>query len=164
MKTPFDEEDQEEVRYPSKDGLKNVGSQKSIFDHIPLKPKQADLDQKVKEIQERETGYKMRAAELAVDFNKIIKDKTLRINKNVIQRDIEKDLIDRMINFAFEVNQDRLELDGSGSVSLILLLLKTTLFQRDQINELEYNQVRLQKALDVLSAKTEGLDKPKSNE
>jgi hypothetical protein len=162
--TPFDEEDEEETQSPTREGLKKVSSQKSIFDGQPKKPSQADLDKRVKNMQERDEGYKRQAAQLAIDFNKIIKDKTLRNNKNVIQRDMEQELIDKMITFAFQVNHDEAEQEGAGSVSLILLLLKATLYQRDRINELEYNLMQVQKAQDALTQKLEGLDKPKPSE
>lgn len=161
---PFDEEEQEETKSPSRDNLKKVSSQSSIFDKIPKKPSQADLDKRVKDMQERNTGYKARAAELAIAFNNIIKDKTLRSNKNVIQRDMERELIDDMITFAFQVNEDVGEQEGAGSVSVILLLLKSILFQRDRMNELEFAQSQDKKMLDALTKKLEALDKPKGSE
>jgi hypothetical protein len=158
---PFDEEDQEETHSPSRDGLKKVSSQPSLFDKMPKKPTQADLDLKVQQIQERTTGYKLKVSEFAIGFNKAIKDKTLRQNKNIIQRDMEKELIDEMIKFAFQVNEDPAEQEGAGSVSLIMLLLQAIMFQRDRINELEYNQVQAQKKMDAMAKETQGLDKPK---
>lgn len=161
---PFDEEDQGETKSPSRDNLKKVSSQSSIFDKLPKKPSQADLDKRVKDMQERNTGYKSRAAELAFAFNSIIKDKTLRSNKNVIQRDMERELIDEMITFAFQVNEDMGEQEGAGSISVILLLLKAMLFQRDRMNDLEYAQTQDKKALDALTQKLEALDKSKGSE
>lgn len=160
---PFDEEESEETSAPSREGLKRVSSQKSIFDSIPKKPTQADLERKIKQMQDRDAGHKLEAAQLAVDFNKVVKDRTLRINKNVIQKDMERELIDRMIAFAFEVNSDVAEQDGAGSVSLILLLLKTLLYQRDRINDLEYSQEQSLKLLDELKKKVEGLDNIKKS-
>jgi len=161
---PFDEEEQEETKSPSRDNLKRVSSQSSIFDKMPKKPNQADLDKRVKDMQERNTSHKSRAAELAIAFNGIIKDKTLRSNKNVIQRDMERELIDEMITFAFQVNEDVGEQEGAGSVSIILLLLKAMLFQRDRMNDLEYAQAQDKKMLDGLTKRLEALDKPKGNE
>lgn len=159
---PFDEEEQEETHSPTKDGLKKVSSQPSLFDKMPKKPTQADLDRKVQQIQERASGYKLKVSEFAIAFNGAVKDKTLRQNKNIIQRDMERELIDEMIKFAFQVNEDPNEQEGAGSVSLILLLLQANLFHRDRINELEHNQAQMQKKIDVLSKEIQDLDKDKS--
>jgi len=160
---PFDEEDQDQPQ-THKIGLKQVSSQPSIFDSIPKKPTQADLDQRVKAMQERDATYKAQVAEFTVQFSKMIKDKTLRQNKNIIQKDMEKELMDEMIKFAFQVNKDPVEQEGAGSVSLILLLLRAILFQRDRINELEYSQVQIQKVIDLLGKEIKGLDIKKSSE
>lgn len=159
---PFDEEEQEETHSPTKDGLKKVSSQPSLFDKMPKKPTQADLDYKVQQVQERATGYKLKVSEFAIAFNNAVKDKTLRKNKNIIQRDMERELVDEMIKFAFQVNEDPNEQEGAGSVSLILLLLQANLFHRDRINELEYNQAQMQKKIDALLKETQDLDKDKS--
>jgi hypothetical protein len=170
---PFDEEydnDQPSVQ-SQKVGLKNVSSQKSIFDNMPKKPTQEDLDRKVKKVEERASGYKAKAAELVVQFNKSMADKTLPQNKNMFQKEVEMELLREMIKLAQEINSSVHEREGEGSLSWITILLKNSFVQRDRINVLEYQ-------LSQLSAKTDpanlsdfiskeiakALDKIKTNE
>ena len=146
---PFDEDDNDQ-QVQSRKGLKNVSSQKSIFDSIPKKPTQQDLDMTVKKVQERASGYKAKAAELALQFNKSMNDKTLPQNKNILQQDVERDLLRQMIELAVDINNDPNEKEGMGSLSWITLLLRTCFSQRDKINHLEYAMSQLEKKFDVL--------------
>lgn len=147
---PFDDEDKEVASVQSsKVGIKNVSSQKSIFDNMPKKPSAEDLNTKVKAIQERENSYKNKTAELAIQFNKAINDKTLRSNKNIIQKEVETELLREMVKLAQEINADLKEREGEGSLSWITLLLKTCFVQRDKINELEYTLAQLSKKIDT---------------
>lgn len=170
---PFDEEsDQEQPSLKSqKVGLKNVSSQKSIFDAVPKKPTQEDLDQKVKQVQERAIGYKMKAAELALQFNKAMVDKTLPQNKNMFQGEIERELMQKMIQLAIDINNDPVEDEGMGSMTWITMLLKTCFSQRDRINKLEYAVTQLDKRTDPTTVTTmiskeisKALDNKKPNE
>lgn len=148
---PFDEEKDDES--PSikstKIGLKNVSSQKSIFDSMPKKPTQNDLDTKVKGIQERDSSYKSRAADLVLQFKKAMDDKTLTENKNIFSKELEKEVLGKMIQLAVEINNDVNEPEGMGSLSWITLLLKTCFSQRDKVNNLEYKITKLEKTLNL---------------
>lgn len=161
---PFDEEDDDSN--PSiqskKVGLKNVSSQKSIFDNIPKKPTQEDLDNRVKKVQARASHYKAKAADLASQFNKAMADKTLQQNKNMFQQELEKDLLGQMIQLAIEINNDPNEKEGMGSLSWITLLLKTAFSQRDKINKIEYAVSQLEKKSDP-AVMTELVSKEISN-
>lgn len=138
---PFDEENDDQPSVQSqKVGLKNVSSQKSIFDSMPKKPSQADLDRQVKDIQQKVSHHKAKAADLATQFNKSMNDHTLPQNKNMFQKEMEKDLLSQMVQLAIDINNDPHEQEGMGSLSWIVLLLKTCFSQRDKINQLEYQQ------------------------
>lgn len=143
---PFDEEEEKPIN--PKVGLKNVSSQKSIFEKIPKKPSPEDFDKKVKEIQDRNYGYKQRAAELAIAFKKMIDDKTLVQNRNIFSNELEKETLTKMIQLAVEINNDPNEQEGMGSLGWITLLFKTVLSQRDKINNLEYKVFQLEKKID----------------
>ena len=143
---PFDEEDNDQQSLQSKKiGLKNVSSQKSIFDNLPKKPTQNDLNQNVNRIQEKASSAKRKAADLAVKFHNLMADKTLNQNKNLFQKELEVELLKDMLNFATEVNDDPNEIEGIGSISLIALILKNCISQRDKINNLEYAIFELEK-------------------
>jgi len=144
---PFNEEEDLTLKVP-KIGLKNVSSQKSIFDAKPKKPSQEDFDHKVQKIQETNSGYKAKAAELALQFRKLLEDKTLLQNKNVFARELEKEILTNMAELAIEINNDPHEQEGMGSLGWVILLLKTVLSQRDRINNLEYTISLLDKKIE----------------
>lgn len=169
---PFDDEDTDLPSVQSqKVGLKNVSTQKSIFDSMPKKPSQEDLDSKVKVIQERASHYKAKAADLATQFNKAMADKTLAQNRNSFQTSVEKELLGQMVQLAIDINTDPVEKEGMGSLSWIVLLLKTCFSQRDKINLLEYQVSQLtaktdpKNLSDLVSKEIEkALDKLKKSE
>lgn len=146
---PFDEEDEndEPSEKSQKIGLKKVSTQKSIFDSMPKKATQEDFELSIKKVQERDSKYKTKMADLAVQFFKALSDKTLFQNKNLFQKELDNELLKNMIGLAQEINADIKEREGEGSLSLITLLLKNSLNQRDKINKLEYEIVQLNKKI-----------------
>jgi hypothetical protein len=165
---PFDEEDTELPSIQSgKVGLKKVSSQKSIFESMPQKPTQEDLDSKVKKMQERASRHKIKAADLASQFNKMMNEKTLPQNKNPFQKEMERDLLGQMIQLSIDINSDPNEqYDGMGTLSWVTLLLKTCFSQRDKINQLEYNVTQLEKKVSPAALSQEiakALDNTKKN-
>lgn len=145
---PFDEEEEDVSVAVPKVGLKNVSSQASMFDALPKRPTQEDFSKKVNKIQERNSSHKTRAAELSAQFNQILNDKTLKQNKNVFAREMERELLTKMAQLAIDVNNDQNEHEGMGSLSWIVLLLKTCFNQRDKLNQLEFAVSQLEKKLD----------------
>ena len=164
---PFDEEEDKPSTKSKQVGLKNVSSQKSIFDSLPKKPTQEDFDKQVKQVQERNNGYKIKAAELALQFNKSMADKTLSENKNMFQQDMEREIMQKMVQLAIEINNDPNEAEGMGSMTWITLLMKTCFAQRDRINKLEYALVQLEKKTDkalISKENSSTLDSKKTSE
>lgn len=123
--------------YKPKVTMKKQGST-SMFDNMPKKPTQQEFQQKVQEGQETQAGYKRQAAELFVQFQKAMSDKTLAQNRNIFNRETEKEMLQNMLMLATEINNDPNEQEGMGSLTWITLLLKMCLMQRDRMNELEY--------------------------
>ena len=146
---PFEEEDKPSVQ-SQKIGIKKASSQKSIFEAMPKKPSPEEFEKKVQQIQEKSTGYQGKAQELAIQFNKAMIDKTLPQNKNMFQQEIELDLLRNMVKLAQEVNSDPNEKEGEGSLSWIIVLLKTCFNQRDRINLLEYTLTQFEKKIETL--------------
>lgn len=112
------------------------------------KPSQEDFEKKVKSIQEQNSLYKQKAAELAVQFKKVLEDKTLPQNKNIFSIEMEKEVLSKMVQLAIDINNDPNEQEGMGSLSWITYLFKISLSQRDRLNKLEY-------AISLLEKKTE---------
>lgn len=146
---PFDEEEQKPSAQAQKIGLKKVSSQKSVFENLPKKPGPEDFERQVQEVQQRQSTYKTRAADLTVQFKKAMTDKTLYSNKNLFQQEVEKDLLRNMVKLAQEINSDPNEREGEGSLSWIIILLQTCFAQRDRANALEYAITQLQKKTDL---------------
>lgn len=165
---PFDEDDDNEQ--PSvqsqKIGLKNISTQKSIFESLPKKPSVEEFDKKVQKVHERASSHKAKAADLAMQFNKSMSDKTLKVNKTIFVSEIEQDLLGRMVQLAIEINADPAEQEGMGSLSWITLLLKTCFNQRDRINSLEYTLSQIEKKMEstISSEIKKALDKKKTSE
>lgn len=142
----FDEETQD-LDLSKNKNLRKVSSQKSIFDNAAKKPSQEDFENKVKQYHEKSIGYKTKAAELSNKFKNALLDKTLVQNKNIFANEVETELLSDMVTLAMEVNNDPNEQESMGSLMWIILLLKTSLMQRDKINELEYKIFQLEKQI-----------------
>jgi len=142
---PFDEETKRD--FVPKVGLKQQAGQASMFDNKPKQPTQQEFEQQVQVSQERLSGYKKRAAELFLAYDKALNDKTLPQNRNTFIIESEREIMTNMIQLAIEVNGDPTEEEGMGSLTWIACLLKTCLSQRDRINELEYSVSQFQKKM-----------------
>jgi len=146
---PFDEEEDDNNKLPElKTGIKKASSQKSIFDSMPKKTSSNDFKEQVKQIEEKNIGYKKTAAELSIAFKKLIADKTLSQNRNIFMNETEQEVLSKLISLGSDINEDPVEKEGIGSLMIIILLLKTCLYQRDRINSLEYSYSQLEKKSD----------------
>lgn len=145
---PFEEKDPKD--YAPKIGLKkSAGQQKSMFEDRPKPPSPQKFQQQVRTVEEIKSGYNARAADLYLQFKKVVLDKTLPQNRNIFNSETEKEILQGMMQLAQEINDDPNEQhNGMGSLTLITCLLKMCLAQRDRINELEYSHLLLQKKLD----------------
>jgi len=134
---PFDEEE-DDSSTQRKVSLKKVSSQKSIFEEMPKKQTQAEFDKKVQQVQDKKSANAQKAFELAGEFKKIINDRTLSKNKSPFAKELEKEVLTKLVFLAKEVNADPNEPEGEGNLGCIVLLMNTLFSQRDRINNLEY--------------------------
>lgn len=149
---PLDD-DYDDLPEKNKSGLKNISSQKSIFDNAPKKQSQEDFNKVVRDAQEKGASFKSRTADLAIQFRKIIEDKTLPQNKSIFASEIEREVLSSIIKLASEINNDPNESEGIGSLSWIAQLFKITLLQRDRLNKIEYSLMQLDKKLENCSTR-----------
>jgi DNA repair ATPase RecN len=133
--------------FKPKSSLKPIPGPKSMFDGKPKSPTPQQFEKTVQQVQEQMTEHKKRATELFMAFNKMILDKTLPQNRNILMLDAERETLQSMIRLAQDVNNDPNEAEGEGTLMWIVCLLKTCLSQRDRINELEYTLSLLQKSI-----------------
>jgi CRISPR/Cas system-associated endoribonuclease Cas2 len=153
------EDDYDDLSKSKKTGLKKVSSKKSMFDGAVKKTTQKDLEERVKDLQEKDHSFKARTDELAIKFKKILNDKTLAKNKSVFVVEMEREVLSSILQLAAEVNSHPDELEGMGSLSWIAQLFKVSLSQRDRMNNLEFAIYTLEEKIKNLSA----LDNVKRN-
>jgi hypothetical protein len=146
MPRSFDEDPKETREQKVK--LKQVSSQKSIFDNQPKKTTPQEFTQQVHAQQEKSNSYKVRASKVAVEFGKLMSDKTLPQNKSIFAQEAEREVLSNMIQLAIEINNDPNEQEGMGSLGWIALLFKTCLVQRDRGNDVEYRLELVEKKID----------------
>lgn len=142
---PF--EDDDDIEIPNKKGVKQLSSQKSMFENKKnnAAPTPQQFEERVQQITKKNNEYKSRAGELAIQYKKIVLDKTLPQNKNVFAEEVEREILTKMINLAIEINNDEDEQEGMGSLGWITLLMKHQFTVRDKINDLEYQCVLLKR-------------------
>lgn len=142
MSHAFDDDDGDITS--QKSSVKQVSSQKSILDNVVKKPSSENFAKKIKEVTDKNNGYKQEISDLTAQFMKIMADKTLKENKNLFSAEYEKETLSKIIQFASKINNDPNEEEGIGSLSLIALLLKIVVGFRDKNNILEYKLQELQ--------------------
>lgn len=106
---------------------------------------QEAFEQQADETYEKVQDRKQRAVELVQQFWAFIKDDTLVHEKGPIKKNLEKEIVNKLLAFASEMNNDINESEGSGSVAVITLLLKAVLYLRDSNNEVRYRLTQLEK-------------------
>lgn len=117
-----------------------------------------DFEKMVNEAVEKKEGYQQMAFDLGKEFLGLMKDKTLPENKGPIAANLEKEVLNKLINFSIMVNTDQNEPEGMGSIGLVTLLLKTSLVFRDNYNRLEYNYELINKKSETLQKRIEELE------
>lgn len=149
---PF-EDDEIDLRGVESQKKIKVSSQKSIFDKEtqqkkPLSPE--EFEKRARQINDKINSHKMSAAEISLKFKQLLEDKTLPQNKNQISKEIEREVLHNFLSLAQEINNDKNELEGMGSLSCIAFIFNMLLMFRDKSNTLEYNNVILKKEIEEL--------------
>lgn len=127
-------------------GLKIDNSQSSIKTTLENDPK--SFDQKATEVYNKIQAYKERVWDLSGKFKAIIEDQTLSINKTSITKDLEKEIIDKLVALASEMEADETQPIGLGPIALSVLIMKMLIIQRDKINDLSFQLSKIEKASD----------------
>lgn len=97
-----------------------------------------EFEQKVEQIEQELKNNSKLLDENVKAFSSILNDKTLSKNKNDLQKQIEKEVLQNLKDITSVYDQDEtLELNA-GTSTLMSILLACFLKQRDRINELEY--------------------------
>jgi len=146
-------------------GLK-INNKNSILSTLPKKANPQEFQQQVKETQEKIMTYEAEASQLAMMFQKLLEDKTLPDNRNLLSSESERDLISKIVDVAVSLNNDENEMEGMGSIGVSILLFRAALYHKDKINKLEYGLVQADKKIKSLIEKIDLLtiDTKKSDE
>jgi hypothetical protein len=124
----------------------NIGNETSSIP-APKPNLAAALDEKAKSAVERLDDFKSRSYELGSRFKGLMEDKTLGVNKTQIQRELEAEVLSKLVALSHDINNDEMQPEGAGSTALCQLIMKMMLVQRDTMNNLAYQVEKLQKTL-----------------
>lgn len=123
-----------------------LNSSKSMFSKDPAQPSRKEVfEEQAEEVFEEIQDRKQKAVELVQQFWSFVKDETLATNKGPVKKNLEKEIVSKLLNFASEMNNDPKEPEGAGSVAVITLLLKAVLYLRDCNNDLGYRLAKLER-------------------
>lgn len=141
---PFDD-DYKDLSEGLNKGLKNVSPKKSSVQEASSlkKESRSSFENKVDEQQTAEVLKREKAIKLAIKWQELIVNKTLPPNQTVYFKEVEKEILSKLVILGQELNIDETEHEGAGSLFLISLLLKTMIEYRNKINTLEYELDKL---------------------
>lgn len=111
-----------------------------------------NFEKKVDEVHNTMVSRQQQVFDLGKQFLELMRDKTLPENKGPMQTSLEREILNKLTQFAIEVNNDENEGESMGSISMIVLLLKSSLIMRDNYNKMEYKVEQLEKQLKLLKS------------
>jgi hypothetical protein len=126
-------------------GLKINNDHSNI--QVPNTTNEAAFDAKASAAKNKMEEHKQTVWELSGKFKAMIEDHTLPENKTIISKDLEKEVLDKLIEIATIINADQVYPDGWGSSALEMLLMKMILLQRDTLNSMAFKIDKLEKQL-----------------
>lgn len=148
---PFDDNDNEEVKAPSRRiGLKRTNTQPKTNTAEVKENFERQADQQFDKIED----YKQQMWDLSVKYKSFIESNVLPENKGPIAVNLEKEVLEKLIQLAIDMNEDATQPEGVGSTALCMLLMKCMLLQRDGINKLLYKIDQLERKI-ALERKTQ---------
>lgn len=89
--------------------------------------------------------YKQEIWDLSIKYKSFIESKVLPENRGPIAINVEKEVLDKLVQLAIDMNEDELHQQGVGSTALCMLLMKCMLIQRDIVNTLYFKVEQLEK-------------------
>lgn len=97
-----------------------------------------NFEKRAEEVHNKIVGRQDEIYSLGSKFLEIVSDKTLLVNKGPLQRSLEKETLNKLINFAINLNNDDDEpMACMGSISLLTLMFRISLLTRDKYNAAE---------------------------
>ena len=134
-----------------KKGLK-INNDASIANVLPTTPSKKEFETEARKVNETLNSYNDRALKLAIDFRRIMNDTTLPQNRNVLSKELEREIITNLMQLAIDINTDQYEKDGMGSVGVEALIMNQLLTLRDRNNFLEFTLEQLTRKMKEMEA------------
>jgi hypothetical protein len=147
----------EDKTISGKKGLKINNSKSSVITPKSDKEEEIAFERSAKEELEKQEEYKSRWHELGPRFRSIIENRVLSQNKSLITKDLEQEALNKIILLVNEMNTDINQPDAYGATSLLMLIMKMMIVQRDTINNLSFKIEQMEK--NVLLEKTTDANK-----
>lgn len=91
--------------------------------------------------------YKKEIWDLSIKYKSFVESKILPGNRGPIAVNLEKEVLDKLVQLALDMNEDDTQQQGVGSTAICMLLMKCMLLQRDTINTLMFKTDQLEKKL-----------------
>lgn len=155
---------------PNPDRIGFLPRDKEVVATRSVKLKSKATVQKEQEIQEREeyaarfednanktiqyhTERDKKVVEIISGYLRMIDDKTLSRNRGSIANDVEREIRERVIQLALDLNNDENEEDnGKGAVVVLIAVTKVLTKYRDRLNDLEFEVQKMGKEISKLSS------------
>lgn len=145
---PFDDRDDSETKGPvRKIGLKKTNVVQPNVNNAEIKNA---FDQQADAQYSKIESYKQQIWDLSIKYKGFVESKVLPENRGPIVSNLEKEVLDHLVQLASEMNEDETQQQSVGSTALCMLLMKCMLLQRDIINSLNFKveQLHRQSILD----------------
>lgn len=147
----FESESDDAQEQQKRRGAVKLDGSKSKFAKEAAQKEQ--FEQQADEAMATAQDKRQRAVDLVRQFWNIAKSTTIETEKGPIERSLEKETVSKLVEFAAELNNDPNESsDGTGSIAVITLLLKTVLHLRDNNNTLRYKLSVIENKVNKLSS------------
>lgn len=148
--------DDESESLPKSNSKLNISGAKSKYAKDPNEVKHTteDFDNAVAEIKNDEIEIKNRIADASIKYKAILRDRTVTENRSPLKQNLEQEIIRELSDLGMHLNNDQKRPEGIGSIGLCNLLMQTNLQQRDQINDLSYEVMKLKRIIEKLVQKS----------
>ena len=132
-------------------GLKISGN-KSRYAKDPdeKNPTTEDFENAVVGMKNTELDVKNRIADASTKYRSLIKDRTVSENKSPLKQSLEQEVVKELSDLGLHLNNDQSRPEGIGSIGLCNLLMQINFQQRDRMNNLAYEIVKLKRIIETL--------------
>jgi hypothetical protein len=145
----FQVDDKDHIKENANQGLR-LSAKKSRFaknEDEQKSPTKEEFEKEVRQFKARDMDQRNKIAQLSSQYKGILLDKTHEDNKSPIQKDLEASIIKELATLGLQLDNDQDQPEGIGSIGLCNLLLQANILQRDVINKISYEIVKLNRTV-----------------